>query len=100
MKKIIAIAVASAFAAPAMAADVSLSGYSEWSHVEQSGTATTVTNAQMDTSFTIGFTTETANGVAVSGDINMDADGTHDGGNSLTVTFPNGPAIVSELPPS
>jgi len=96
MKKIIAIAVASAFAAPAMAADVSLSGYSEWSHVEKSGTATTVTNAQMDTSFTIGFTTETANGLAVSGDINMDADGTHDGGNSLTLAGPFGKITLGD----
>jgi outer membrane protein OmpU len=86
MKKIIATAVATAFVAPAFAADVTLSGYSEWSHVEKSTTATVTTNAQMDTSFTIGFSTETAAGLGVKGDINMDADGTHDGGNSLTIT--------------
>jgi len=96
MKKIIALAVASAFVAPAFAADVSLSGYSEWSHVEKTTTSTTTTNAQMDTSFTIGFTTETANGLAVSGDINMDADGTHDGGNSISLAGPFGKITLGD----
>ena len=96
MKKIIAIAVASAFVAPAFAAEVTLSGSSEWSHVEKSTTATTTTNAQMDTAFTIGFTTETNNGLAVSGDINMDADGTHDGGNSISLAGPFGKITLGD----
>jgi len=96
MKKIIALAVSSAFVAPAFAADVSLSGSSEWSHVEKSTTSTTTTNAQMDTSFTIGFTTETANGLAVSGDINMDGDGTHDGGNSISLAGPFGKITLGD----
>jgi len=96
MKKIIALAVASAFVAPAFAADVSLSGSSEWSHVEKSTTSTTTTNAQMDTAFTIGFTTETNNGLAVSGDINMDADGTHDGGNSISLAGPFGKITLGD----
>jgi hypothetical protein len=86
MKKIIAAAVASAFVAPAFAADITLSGSSEFSHVEKQTTTTTNTDAQTDMMFAIGFSTETANGIAVSGTIAMDADGTHDGGNNITLS--------------
>jgi len=96
MKKIIATAVATAFVAPAFAADVTLSGATEWSHLEKSTTSTTTTNGAMDTSFTIGFTTETNNGLAVSGDINMSGAGVHDGGNSISVSGPFGTVTVGD----
>ena len=86
MKKIIAAAVATAFVAPAFAADVTISGSSEFSHVEKSTTTTTTTDAQTDMSFSIGFATETNTGIAVTGSMNMDADGTHDGGNNITLS--------------
>jgi hypothetical protein len=86
MKKIIAAAVATAFVAPAFAADVTLSGASEWSYVDNSTTSATTKNSQMDTSFTIGASTETASGLAVSASINMDAAGANDGGNTITIS--------------
>jgi outer membrane protein OmpU len=86
MKKIIAAAVTTAFVAPAFAADVTLSGASEWSQVNNKTSTATTNNAQMDTSFTIGFSTETAAGVGVSGSINMDAAGANDGGNTIALS--------------
>ena len=89
MKKIIALAVAGAFTAPVMAADVNLSGSVEASYNDTNGTTVTAT----DTIFTISASTETATGISVSGDINIasDNDGVAgDGSNSLTLSGPFG----------
>jgi len=89
MKKIIALAVASAFVAPVMAADVSLSGSAEFNMNDVNGTTTTAT----DTIFTISASTETANGLSVSADINVASDDNTvagDGSDSVTVGGPFG----------
>ena len=88
MKKIIALAVASAFVAPAFAADVTISGASEAIFIDTAG----ATSTQIDQAFTVGASTELANGMTVSTDINMGADDDgetglfNEGGNSVTVS--------------
>jgi hypothetical protein len=102
MKKIIAAAVATAFVAPAFAADITISGDQEFSWQDSNGAST----AALDGDFNIKASTETANGITVSADINMSTSygrytddqattGTtalaaNDGGNSLTVAGPFG----------
>jgi len=88
MKKIIAAAVATAFVAPAFAADINVSGASEAIFIDTAG----ATSTQIDQVFTIGASTELANGMTVSTDISMGADSTsetglfNEGGNSLTIS--------------
>jgi len=88
MKKIIAAAVASAFVAPAFAADITISGASEAIFIDNAGT----TSTQIDQVFSVKATTELQNGMTVSTDINMGADSTgetglfNEGGNSLTIS--------------
>jgi len=88
MKKIIALAVASAFVAPAFAADVTISGASEAIFIDTAG----ATSTQIDQVFTVGASTELANGMTVSTDINMGADDDgetglfNEGGNSVTIS--------------
>jgi len=79
MKKIIAAAVASAFIAPAFAADVTVSGSQEFNYQDNNGTTT----AEIDGTVKIGASTETANGIGVSATINLDDAGAADGGGSL-----------------
>jgi hypothetical protein len=86
MKKIIAAAVAAAFVAPAFAADITISGDQEFSYVDTNGTTSTA----IDGDFNIKASTETANGLAVSADINISDEGEDDGSNSLTVAGPFG----------
>jgi len=88
MKKIIALAVASAFVAPAFAADVTISGASEAIFIDTAG----ATSTQIDQVFTVGASTELANGMTVSTDISMGADDDgetglfNEGGNSVTIS--------------
>jgi len=88
MKKIIALAVASAFVAPAFAADVTISGASEAIFIDTAG----ATSTQIDQAFTVGASTELANGMTVSTDISMGADDDgetglfNEGGNSVTIS--------------
>jgi len=88
MKKIIALAVASAFVAPAFAADVTISGASEAIFIDTAG----ATSTQVDQAFTVGASTELANGMTLSTDINMGADDDgetglfNEGGNSVTIS--------------
>ena len=86
MKKIIASAVAVAFAAPVLAADITITGDQEFSLQESNGASTSA----LDGDFNIKASTETANGLAVSADINYDTDGDEDGGSSLTISGPFG----------
>jgi hypothetical protein len=69
MKKIIALAVASAFVAPAFAADVTISGESEMQYVSNTGSQDTATNAD---NLVLVTATEEVNGVTVSTTIIMD----------------------------
>jgi len=88
MKKIIAAAVAAAFVAPAFAADVTISGAGEVIFIDTAGS----TSTQVDQVFTVGASTELANGMTVSTDINMGADDDgetglfNEGGNSVTIS--------------
>jgi len=87
MKKIIAAAVAAAFVTPAFAADITISGAGEAIFIDTAG----ATETQIDQVFSVKATTELANGMTVSTDINMGADSTgetglfNEGGNSVTV---------------
>jgi hypothetical protein len=96
MKKIIAAAVATAFVAPAFAADVSLTGDQAVMYVNGDSSTTMITNGD----FNVKASSETANGWSVSADLNIGcgascADGSgnniySEGGNSLTVSGPFG----------
>ena len=89
MKKIIAAAVAAAFVAPAFAADVTLSGSMEYNMNDTNGTTTGATDA----AFKIGASTETATGISVSADINVQSNDNTvagNGGDSLTLSGPFG----------
>jgi hypothetical protein len=86
MKKIIAAAVAAAFVAPAFAADITITGDQEFSFTDTNGTVTSA----IDGDFNVKASTETANGLAISADINITDDGGDDGSDSLTVSGPFG----------
>jgi hypothetical protein len=81
MKKIIAAAVAAAFVAPAFAADVTISGAQEFSYTDSNG----ATETAIDGHFSVAASTETANGLSVSANIDLDNEGAEDGGNSLKI---------------
>jgi outer membrane protein OmpU len=83
MKKIIAAAVAAAFVAPAFAADVTVSGGADWYYKD--GNNNTESGLDSD-AFTIGASGETANGIAVSIDMNITSQGATDGGSSITLS--------------
>jgi hypothetical protein len=92
MKKIIAAAVATAFVAPAFAADVSLSGAQEFSYTDSNG----ATETAIDGNFTVGASAETANGISVSANIAIANDGSEDGGNSLTIGGDFGTMVLGD----
>jgi hypothetical protein len=94
MKKLVALAVAGAFVAPVYAADISLSGATEFSLVNAKTTATTKESLASDTSFSIKASTETNSGLKVAADINMDAGGGTDGGNSIDISGPFGKLVL------
>ena len=81
MKKIIAAAVAAAFVVPAFAADITITGDQEFSITDANGTMTTA----IDGDFNVKASTETANGISVSADINITDEASDDGSNSLTI---------------
>jgi outer membrane protein OmpU len=96
MKKIIALAVAGAFVAPVMAADVTISGDAIFALVDNKKTSATTNTINSESDFTIKASTETANGLSVSMDINMEADGTNDGGNSIDVAGAFGKIVIGD----
>ena len=86
MKKIIASAVAAAFAGPVLAADITITGDQEFSWQSNNG----ATTASLDGDFNVKASTETANGLSVSADINIAENAGDDGGASLTIKGPFG----------
>ena len=93
MKKIIALAVASAFVAPAFAADVTLSGGLTYAYTQSDKSGTGDTLSADDNSIAVTATTETANGLTVSGKFTIvdDATGETDHqGTALTISGPFG----------
>jgi len=89
MKKIIALAVAGAFAAPVMAADVTVGGSFEFAYKDANG----ATSTDVDNVVTIKGSAEAANGITVSADINLTGNSTantnynsaDDGSSSITI---------------
>ena len=92
MKKIIAAAVATAFVAPAFAGDITITGDQEVSWKENNG----ATTMEVDGDFNVKASTETANGLSVSADINIREDGDKDGGTSLTIGGPFGKMDIGD----
>jgi hypothetical protein len=103
MKKIIAAAGATAFVAPAFAADVTVSGYAEFMYQDANGATTTAT----DNTVTFKAVEELNNGITVSADMSFNSQantavetantiaadttlGNNDGGHSLTIAGPFG----------
>jgi len=93
MKKIIAAAVATAFVAPVMAADVTVTGSFTYLYTDTSMASTGADLSADDNQVNITATTETDNGYSVSGKFNIvdDATGETDHqGTALTVSGPFG----------
>jgi hypothetical protein len=90
MKKIIALAVASAFAAPVMAADVTISGVVEYQYFDKDGASTAQRNGDTP-AFTVSATSQTDNGYTVTGAITWDGDFDND---QLTVAGPFGSIAI------
>jgi len=90
MKKIIALAVAGAFAAPVYAADISVGGTFEWAYKDANG----ATSSDVDNTVNIKAAAEGNNGISVAADINLTGNSTantsynsaDDGGSSITVS--------------
>ena len=82
MKKIIALAVAGAFVAPAFAADVTISGDISQIHVETNSTTT----MESDTDVNLKVATETDAGISVVADVNIRGDVENDGGHSIKLS--------------
>ena len=88
MKKIIAAAVATAFVAPAFAADVTVTGETEMTYVSTTGSTDAATNADNVVTITA---SEEIDGVSISTSIVLDQDKVYDAntagdGSSLTVS--------------
>jgi outer membrane protein OmpU len=87
MKKIIAAAVASAFVAPAFAADVTISGGADFYYKDANSQTSTGYDSN---AVSIKASSETANGIGVSMDVNINTLVSDDGGGSITLTGPFG----------
>jgi outer membrane protein OmpU len=87
MKKIIAAAVASAFVAPAFAADVTISGGADFYYKDANSQTSTGYDSN---AVTIKASSETANGIGVSMDVNINTLVSDDGGGSITLSGPFG----------
>jgi len=93
MKKIIAAAVATAFALPAFAADVTLTGEIEMQYISNTGSQDTASNADQNLVVTA---TDEVNGISITGTVTVDQDSpaaTGDNTSSLTFGLPNGLSI-------
>ena len=87
MKKIIAAAVATAFVAPVMAADITISGLSEFYYKDANGATSTGFG---DHALYFGAATETNNGLSVSVDMNITGQGDDDSSDSINISGPFG----------
>jgi hypothetical protein len=79
MKKIIAVAVATAFVAPAFAADVTITGETEMQYVTTTGTTDSATNADNVVEVTA---SEEVDGISISTTIVLDQDAVYDASTS------------------
>jgi len=101
MKKIIAVAVAGAFAAPVMAADVTISGNLEYVFVsdDQANTADFIAE---DAVVSVGASSELANGMTISSSINIEntdeaASTVSDGGNNVAISGDFGSIQIGDV---
>jgi len=101
MKKIIAVAVAGAFAAPVMAADVTLSGNLEYVFVsdDQANTADFIAE---DAVVAVGASSELANGMSISGAIAIEGSDENsntepDGGNNIAISGDFGKLQIGDV---
>jgi len=93
MKKIIAAAVASAFVAPAFAADVTVSGSQEFSWADANGTST----SEIDGTIKVGASSELPNGMSVSMSLPLSDEGDADGGANLTLSGEFGSIAMGDV---
>jgi len=93
MKKIIAAAVATAFVAPAFAADITVSGSQEWNYQDNNG----VTTSELDGTVKVSASSELPNGMSVSTTIALDEAGGADGGANLTLSGDFGKVALGDV---
>jgi hypothetical protein len=101
MKKIIAVAVAGAFAAPVMAADVTVSGNLEYVFISDDQANTSDFVAE-DAVVSIGASSELANGMTISSSINIEntdeaASTVSDGSNNVTISGDFGKLAIGDV---
>jgi len=85
-KKLMTLAVATAFTGSAFAADVTISGSQEFNYENANGATTT----ELDGTVSIKATSELSNGWTASADFNINEEAGNDGSNSLTLAGPFG----------
>ena len=93
MKKIIAAAVATAFVAPAFAADVTISGSQEFTWADKNGVST----SELDGTVKIGASSELPNGMSVSMSIPLSEEGGVDGGANVTLSGDFGSIALGDV---
>lgn len=99
MKKLLAVAVASAFVAPVMAAEITLSGQVEYAYITPDSGDAFVADKGQRVFFNV--SQELANGGTIKGDFNYQVENSHDnngvtedcvnhsdGGESITISYP------------
>jgi hypothetical protein len=98
MKKIIAAAVATAFVAPAFAADVTITGAMELSYLNEKTTTSTTKSIAEDGSYQITASTETDGGLSVTASMGIESDGSREttGNKGLIVSGPHGTLTVGD----
>ena len=98
MKKIIAAAVATAFVAPAFAADVTLTGAMELSYLNEKTTSSTSKTIAEDGAYQITASTETDGGLSVTASFGIESDGSREttGNKGLIVAGPHGTLTVGD----
>jgi len=98
MKKIIAAAVATAFVAPAFAADVTLTGAMELSYLNEKTTSSTSKTIAEDGAYQITASTETDGGLSVTASFGIESDGSREttGNKGLIVKGPHGTLTVGD----
>jgi hypothetical protein len=98
MKKIIAAAVATAFVAPAFAADVTITGAMELSYLNETTTTSTTKSIAEDGSYQITASTESDGGLSVTASMGIESDGSREttGNKGLIVKGPHGTLTVGD----
>jgi hypothetical protein len=98
MKKIIAAAVATAFVAPAFAADVTITGAMEVAYFNEKTTSSTTKSLAEDGSFQLVASTETDGGLSVTASMGIETDASREqtGNKGLIVKGPHGTLTLGD----